>query len=64
MKRYSAQKTGLPSTLRLIIYILIICGLCLLSYMVTGTDDDPSPLQKNPSEFIEDHVEQEFQGLK
>lgn len=58
MKRYLARKTGLPSTLRLIIYILIICGLCLLSYMVTGADDDPNPSQNYSSGFVQDHVEQ------
>lgn len=57
MKRYLVQKTGLPSTLRLIIYILIISGLCLLSYIVAGANDDPYHPENNPYEFFEDLVE-------
>jgi len=64
MKRYLAQNTGLPSTLRLIIYILIICGLCLLSYMVTGADDNPDPSQNYPSGFVQDHMGQNLQDLQ
>ncbi len=60
MKRYLVQKTGLPSTLRLIIYIIIISGLCLLSYIVAGADDDPTPSQNYPSGFVEDHNEPGF----
>ena len=64
MKRDLVQKTKLPSTFRLIIYILIICGICLLSYIVAGADDDPNTIQNYPSEFVDDHIEQGFQAME
>ena len=63
MKKEFASKTALPSILRLIIYILIISGLCLLSYIVAGANDDSYPLQDNQSDLIENELEQVLQDI-
>jgi hypothetical protein len=46
MKRKVQNKSGMPSVVKLIIYLLIITALCFFTCLFTRADENPAPREE------------------